>query len=130
MKNLLRLSVLVITLIFASCDDSNDNDDKNPLIGFWLLESKSSEDRLSGCQKESYIKFTEYDFEMANYYIDFENDDDCKAKKREADYTREDEDTLIFTDKNESIDYSISEDKLTLVFKDDKGETTTSVYKK
>jgi len=67
MKFFLKLSVVAVALIFASCSD--DDDDKDSLIGKWNVVSVSDES-LSEWDKKSYFTFREDELTVVNYELD------------------------------------------------------------
>lgn len=72
MKKFLKVSLIAIALVFASCGDDNDDNEKNPLIGKWNLISESD------CEKKTYFKFAEESFTWVDYELEedeFEEDD-------------------------------------------------------
>ncbi|MBE7660713.1 lipocalin family protein [Tenacibaculum finnmarkense] len=130
MKNFLKLSVVAIGLMFASC--SSDDDNTNPLVGKWYYVSASALGNnisLSDCEKKSYMTFTEESFTDVSYDL---YDNSCESETTVGSYVTKDGKLIVSdNDSSKSInaDYSISGNELTLVVTID-GESGTAVYKR
>ncbi|WP_233882043.1 lipocalin-like domain-containing protein [Tenacibaculum piscium] len=131
MKNFLKVSLVAVVLMFASC--SSDDDNTNPLVGKWNYFSSSmsgSNANLSNCESKSYMVFTEETFTEVSYEL---YEGNCESETSVGSYiTKDGKIILSDNDSSESInlEYSISGDELTVKAKEDGEALITVVYKR